>query len=81
MRTRKRRWYWRLLRWLVPLIVIGVAGYLVRREFQFAANEEELRAAIAETDALDPEWRWDQIQARRATIPDDQNGAVVTAAA
>jgi len=33
----------------------------------------QLAQVIAEIDAADPHWRWEDVQARRSIIPDDQN--------
>jgi hypothetical protein len=40
-------------------------------------GDEELRQAIAEADRLDPGWRFEELEAKRATIPDNENGALV----
>lgn len=39
------------------------------------ASPSDLEAAIAEADRLDPGWRWDQIWAKRAVVPDPENSA------
>jgi hypothetical protein len=42
-----------------------------------AVDTKDLDAAIAEADRLDPGWRWDQLWAKRAAVPDGLNGARV----
>lgn len=36
----------------------------------------ELRAAVAEVEANDPHWRFEDVEAERAAIPDEQNSAL-----
>jgi hypothetical protein len=72
------RWRRRLL-WAVLILVAVVAGgcfvisYLV---------EEEWRDAVAETDRLEPDgWQLEDLEARRATVPDERNAALQVLAA
>jgi hypothetical protein len=37
---------------------------------------KQLRAAIAEADRLDPHWRFDDLEAARASVPDERNAAL-----
>lgn len=60
---------------LLAAIPVGVFRYLVH------TAERELAAAIAETDALDPDWRLDDLLAKRDAIPDAENSSFVIAAA
>jgi hypothetical protein len=39
--------------------------------------EAEWRKVLAETDRLDPGWRWEQLEAKRSAVPDDENAALV----
>jgi hypothetical protein len=39
-----------------------------------AANK--LTSAIARLDREEPGWRWDELQARRAVVPDEENAAL-----
>jgi hypothetical protein len=56
------------------LVLLGLARwgwwYLERTASE---GREELAAAIAETDQLDPRWRWEQIDADRPAVPDADN--------
>jgi hypothetical protein len=72
----KRRWWRRILIGLILLSIIGIAGYFIDRELTFAANEKLLAKVIAETDALDPGWRWEEIEAKREQVPDGENAAL-----
>jgi hypothetical protein len=67
----------RRLRWLVAgmvaaiAIVVGVYIYL-----EYAA-EQELLDAIAEADRLDPGWRFEDLEAARAVVPDAENSVLL----
>jgi hypothetical protein len=69
----RRLWLKRLLVAVIVLGAVPLGGYLGLREHFFSVNERELSEAIAATDALDPGWRWDDIQAARPALPDNQN--------
>lgn len=56
-------------------IVAGLGVYL------FFLPDLELRRAIAEADALDPGWTFEELQRARADVPDDKNGAALILAA
>jgi hypothetical protein len=70
-----RRW----VRWLRNIAVIllllgaGLAAvyYLLRQ-----ASDRELAAVMAELDQQDPGWRLEEIEARRVSLPPEQNSAV-----
>ena len=67
--SRRRRWFvaGALLVALGAGVYFGLAWLSGRR----------LREAVAETDRLDPHWRLEDLEARRAAVPDDENGALV----
>jgi hypothetical protein len=60
---------------LVVAAVVGVCAYILYEQ------DRELREAIAEADRLDPDWRFEDMQARREEVPDDENGATLVLAA
>jgi hypothetical protein len=63
-------------------VVLLAPGLWVGLQVSFAIRaERRLQAAIAEADRLDPDWRLDQLEAKRKPVPDDQNGALVVLAA
>jgi hypothetical protein len=43
----------------------------------FTAGESAHRRAVAEADRIDPGWRWEELQAKRAVVPDEENAALV----
>ncbi|MSU79714.1 MAG: hypothetical protein EXS16_16700 [Gemmataceae bacterium] len=69
----RRRWPY-LLAGVVLLLATPFAYYAL---LQFR-TQNDWRAAEAETDALDPRWRMEQILADLAPIPDDENIALAT---
>jgi hypothetical protein len=71
-RRRRKRWPV-VLACLLGLLAIPVLAYLYVK--WFAARE--LDQVVIETDALDPDWRFDDLIAKRKPIPDDQNPALV----
>ena len=71
-KPRRRRWWLRGLLALavLALVFLGIYWYLE------AAARRDWDAAVAETDALDPRWRLEDIEADRAKIPDEENSAL-----
>ena len=69
------------LRWLVVaglLLVGAIAGVLFTL---IDPSEQELREALAEADRIDPGWRFEDLEARRKVIPDEENAALRVLAA
>jgi hypothetical protein len=56
---------------LVPLCLAMPIVYFVR------SSDRALREGLAEADKLDPGWRLQDLEARRAVIPDEHNSALV----
>jgi hypothetical protein len=73
---RRRRWPWLLFAPL--LLVAAVVGW-----YLYARNEadKELAEAVAETDRADPDWRLEQIEAKRKTYAPEDNAADTVLAA
>jgi hypothetical protein len=59
------------------LALIGLGLVWFKFERIAAEGKKQLAAAIAETDALDPRWRWEEIQEGLPTIPDDENSMLI----
>src|SRR5262245_30354831 len=67
-----RRWWFRIL----GLIMLAVAGMALHVYWQRSEAAEEVRQVLAELDQVEPDWRLDQIEARRGVLGDDENGAL-----
>src|SRR5437667_74085 len=76
-RARPRRRWLRRLAMVVVAVVVGVAGPYAYLEI---SRQRDIQAAIAEADLLDPGWRFDEMQAARATVPDAENSAIIVLA-
>jgi ABC-type transport system involved in multi-copper enzyme maturation permease subunit len=61
----------RLVHWLALPLLPALAWYAY---LAFAA-EREWRQAVAEADRVDPGWRWEELQARRAVVPPARDAA------
>jgi hypothetical protein len=70
---RRLRWAVWVALGLLILIAIGVGLAWYSLERTAAEGKKELAAVIAETDALDPRWRWEEIQEDLPSIPDAEN--------
>ncbi len=68
-----RRWL-RRLAYLVLTLVLLLLGFVV---WYRASGARRLAAAVAEADRLDPGWQWEDLAAKRAAVPEDQNAAPV----
>src|SRR5437016_4287838 len=70
---RRLRWAAWVALGLLILIAIGAGLTWYSLERTAAEGKKELAAVIAETDALDPRWRWEEIQEDLPPIPDSEN--------
>jgi hypothetical protein len=67
---------WRLLLALAAVVLFGVLlTVFVSRHYEGDADAD-LQEALAEADRLDPGWRFEAIHAKRAKVPDAENGAL-----
>lgn len=55
---------------------LPLAGLLGWYALSAMSAQSDLEAAIAETDRLDPDWRLEEIEAKRKILPDEANGAL-----
>src|SRR5262245_48724691 len=80
-RPRRRRLWLRVLLifLLLVLLTVGIGLGVLFWNRQLA--DEDLAAAVAETDLVDPAWRLADIERARAALKDDQNAAVPLRAA
>src|SRR5262245_47705700 len=70
-----RRRFLRGLRWFMLVLLVLVPIGLVADWQHTRRLQTDLAAVTAELDAADPGWRVAEIEASRATIPDDENSA------
>ena len=73
----RRRRYW-LIGWFPISLFVLIGAILlvweiIDRELQYGKSADSLAAAIRETDAIDPNWRWEALDATRPEVPDDEN--------
>jgi hypothetical protein len=74
-----KRWLKRVVGAVVLVLVVRTVWLIGEREWRRAAGEKELAAAVAETEATDPDWRWEALSAKRRKPPAGKNGAEVIA--
>lgn len=74
--SRRRKWLW-----LGGSALVLAAGLFGLYGYVYFAAEHRLRKAMAEADRLDPGWRFEDIQAARVPIRDEDNSALVVIAA
>jgi hypothetical protein len=74
--ARRRRWWQRWSVRLVALARAGVAAFLLSR-----LSDGRLRLVLSRLDRDDPGWRFDDLLAARAAVPDAENSAPVVASA
>jgi hypothetical protein len=77
-RTRAGR---RRLRWAILAVGAVLACLIGLYAYVEYANEREIQDAIAEADRLDPGWRFEDLEAARAAVPDAENSATLVLAA
>jgi hypothetical protein len=59
------------------LALAAAAAFVGWLGYRNVGRARDLRAAIAAVEAVDPHWRLEAIEARRAPVPDDENSSVV----
>src|SRR5262245_58272701 len=70
-------WSRRFVVRLLAMLLILVAAWAAVLAYLRVRADRALRDAVAETERLDPYWTFEEVEARRITLPDDQNSAVV----
>lgn len=72
----RSRWPKRLV-WSAFILLLVLGGPLLYFNHQRSAASRELQDAIDEVERVDAEWRLEQLEARRRTVPDGKNSAFV----
>src|SRR5437660_10885392 len=74
-RRRRRRWRWlqRIAMVFAVLFLAAFGAALGLRAYFFHVADQNVEAVTAELDRADPGWRWEDILAARAAIPDEEN--------
>src|SRR3712207_3830706 len=73
----RSRWWKRLVIAGLLLLTLGLGAYA----YLLLAGSRELEAVITELDAADPGWRFEELEAKGKSIPDEQNSALQVLAA
>jgi len=71
----RRRTRGRWFKYIAFRLLLVVGAGLGLRAYVLHVTEKRLQAAVANLDRVDPGWRWEEVLAGRAQIPDEQNGA------
>jgi hypothetical protein len=69
------------LLWCAIALLVAFLGYAAWRVYHRQRGVSTLEAALAELDRKEPGWRLPDLEAARATLPEDQNSARVAVAA
>jgi hypothetical protein len=75
--SRLEIWVRRYLLGFFVAVVLVLLGWWWRAQTLARQADEELAVAVAETDALDPRWRWEHIEEDRQPLPDKRNSVDV----
>src|SRR5262245_34650849 len=64
--------------WCVISVLLGgaIVGLIARSIF-IHKSDRAWAQAVEEADAADPDWRWEQIEAKRGKISDEENSALL----
>ena len=78
--TKPRSWRRRLFVRLGLALLSCTAIFLGQYFYRSWQADRELQAAVEEVDRRDPGWRLEELEAKRAVVPDARNGALVVLA-
>src|SRR5438309_4279513 len=74
-------WLKRIVLGLGLLLIQAICVALTASYYFRKLGMEHLRSAVAEADELDPGWRWEDLEKKRAGVPDAENAALRVEAA
>src|SRR5260370_42641403 len=69
-------WLKRIVLGLGLLIILVICVALTASYYFRKLGIEHLKSAVAEADELDPGWRWEDLEKKRAAVPDAENAAL-----
>jgi hypothetical protein len=75
-KTSARFWCWRLLKELGAALLLFLMFALVAICQDVRAARQDVSEAVAETDRLDPGWRFEDLEAQRRLPPPERNSAL-----
>src|SRR5438445_13722663 len=65
---------------VVSLVIAVFAGPFVMMFLLTKLADQSLQSAMDEADRLDPDWRLEELEAKREVVPDSENSARQTTA-
>ncbi len=71
----RSRWLMRAVIAIFAIFILLIVWKIGEREWTRSVSNQELAAAIEETDRSDPDWRWEALNAKRPRPPEGRNGA------
>ena len=74
-------WLKRIVLGFGLLLILVICVALAASYYFRKLGMEHLRSAVAEADELDPGWRWEDLEKKRAAVPDAENAALRVEAA
>jgi len=74
--SRLRRWLKRLRKIVVWCVALAVLAALIFNVVLRVIGGRELRAVVARLDADDPGWRWDELNADKPKLQDEDNACL-----
>ena len=78
---RRRRWLRTLLGFFVIFVLGPLATFVGYQKYQDHIATNQVREAEERADRVDPGWRWEEIEAKRAPLLDADNSIVCVRAA
>ncbi len=74
IRPRRRKWVFISLT-VAAAPLIGLGFFLGIYLYRTSQADRQLEEAIAEADRLDPDWRFEELEQKRAAVPESENAA------
>jgi hypothetical protein len=75
----QKRWVWRATQVVVIALLVGAGVLFITSEKRAGVAGRDLADALAEADRTDPDWKWDDLAAKRPRPPHGKNAADLVA--